>query len=84
MLAMDGKMLRKNALAFFSRSAHNLFSVCIFQIGSRLEGGRKKRFCAPEKREEFEKAFGKLLFSNVKASSFSFLGNVFGDSSMCL
>lgn len=36
---MDGKMLRKNALA---RSAHNLFGVCIFP---RVEERAKQNFC---------------------------------------
>lgn len=49
------KMLRKNALAFFSCSAQNLFSVCIFRSP---EGGEKSR--ARKKSEE--SFFGFLMW----------------------
>lgn len=55
-LRLEGwKMLRKNALAFFSCSAQNLFSVCIFRSP---EGGEKSR--ARKKSEE--SFFGFLMW----------------------
>lgn len=55
---MEWKMLRKNALAFFSRSAHNLFSVCIF-----------RRWWKIEREKSSESFFGWKCFLNFSAEN---------------